>query len=130
MTKEIIVDNVDVAGCEFYVNRTGYCIDDNHSPVHCKERDGCIYKQLNRLQAENEKLKAKCKELNKKILDADAGKSQYSFYLDKEEKENRELRKALEEIRELAKGCKNSEGIIRQTITEYLIQNKINEVLK
>lgn len=39
-------------------------------------------------------------------------------------------RKTLEEIRELVKGCKTSEGIVRQTITEYLIQNKINEVLK
>ena len=39
-------------------------------------------------------------------------------------------RKTLEEIRELVKGDKDSEGKIRQTITEYLIQNKINEVLK
>ena len=60
--KEIIIDGVDVAGCEFfdyecniYVNE--YCEPQDNTKDMCKWHENCYYKQLKRLEQENINLK-------------------------------------------------------------------------
>lgn len=56
MDKEVIINGVNVSGCEAYNDTTfnfdciAYCLD-------CKDKPNCYYKQLQRLQAKNEELK-------------------------------------------------------------------------
>lgn len=59
--KEIIIDGVDVSGCDYY-EYCG-CIDDNHELNQCENNRNCYYKQLKRLEAENAKLKEEIKKL-------------------------------------------------------------------
>ena len=70
MTEEIIIDGVNVAGCEYYIQdyqranniegRYEHCKDvcelngDNY--FYCKMNNNCYYKQLKRLEQENKKL--------------------------------------------------------------------------
>ena len=208
MTEEIIVDGVNVAGCEFYEPKAQVMTCHEESITKRCNSINCYYKQLKRLQSENEELKYRCEvyhqcdemikntygqahkeamrltKENKELKEYKTSKENSYQLLQKQWKDlfvqNRELkeenkalveenedmkksfvshsefmnilennpninwektakdniylinkyRKALEEIRELVKGYKTSDGIIRQTTTEYLIQNKINEVLK
>ena len=70
MTGEIIIDGIDVAGCEFIFER------DNKQKCECCHATGfrvicdcdkwhtCYYKQLQRLKQENEKLKEKIESYN------------------------------------------------------------------
>lgn len=83
-----------------------------------------------KLKEENERLKEEIKKTNNLYLKAVASRSQYSFYLDKEEKENRELHKALEEIREYLHTLSSIDNDFVNTETYLRIQNQINEVLK
>lgn len=119
MNEEIIIDGVDVSGCDRYndfpcKHGEPYAIclasfeqwnDGEHK--YCKDRPDCYYKQLKRLQAENEQLKETCYGLLK---------IQYALA-----EESNEYEKALEEIREILKG--NKDGDIDEMI------DKINEVL-
>ena len=87
MSEEIIIDDVNVAECEFYFEDNGVIAPDGTperanictSPENsCKNNDSCYcnkncyYKQLKRLQAENYKLKESLKVFNrpdvKKVL--------------------------------------------------------------
>ena len=81
MTEEIIIDGVNVAGCEFYVK---HCIEDCYDErvdlyeycqmfgSECINEKDCYYKQLRRLKQENEKLKEQQRplEVDKKLYDA------------------------------------------------------------
>lgn len=73
MPDEIIIDGIDVSGCEFYFENNGIIAPDRtaertnicSSPEKsCKNSDicdcnkQCYYKQLKRLEAENARLKA------------------------------------------------------------------------
>ena len=73
MPDEIIIDGIDVSGCEFYFENNGIIAPDGtaertnicSSPEKsCKNSDicdcnkQCYYKQLKRLEAENARLKA------------------------------------------------------------------------
>ena len=136
----VMVDNIEVTKCSLY--KDGKCRSLTHlvqgEYINCNSM--CDYgayarkEQLKRLEQENEELKAKCKELSKKFIDADAGKTQYSFYLDKEEKENEKLRKALEEIREYLQQFKKKKSnfyTLNDVVTDIAsnIEKRINEVL-
>ena len=64
MSEEIIVDDINIYECTYStkgVDGCWYCEEhlyDDGSPVcKCKENKDCYYKQLKRLQAENERLK-------------------------------------------------------------------------
>ena len=73
MSKEIIIDGVNVAECEYYVdtlkypdNLNGgyyiqhcYCSLQGDSYCICNKNKNCYYKQLQRLKQENEELKEK-----------------------------------------------------------------------
>lgn len=145
MTEEIIIDGVDVAGCEHYTTMED--CDGIHDLCeqlddYCSIKKNCYYKQLKqaentvnechkylaeledkieRLEQENQELK----ELNKKICED-------------WEKEIKAYWNALEEIREIAKFNQfyNPEDLLIngdigqiQDLKMTEIYNKINEVL-
>ena len=60
--KQIIIDGVDVSGCEHYKNRTciaDYCLTDMpFSEAKCELNSNCYYKQLKRKEQECEELKS------------------------------------------------------------------------
>lgn len=86
MDKEIIIDGVDVSGCEFCCENPLHeikhscnvrgCEKDNGLHIHlkCINNPDCYYKQLKRLQAENERLK---KQYNCYACDSCGGKEDY-----------------------------------------------------
>ena len=62
--KEIIIDGVDVSGCEFYFSTYGCdCMSSNRETKvlteshHCADNHNCYYKQLKRKELECEELK-------------------------------------------------------------------------
>lgn len=68
MSEEIIIDGVNVTGCEFLENDEfdGLCLqlyDRYDAQTGCKNKD-CYYKQLQRLKKENEKLRFPQKDLS------------------------------------------------------------------
>ena len=68
MTKEIIIDGVDVAGCRHFkddgikkpICRSGGCVAVYRSCL-CEDNADCDYKQLKRLEQENKELKDELK---------------------------------------------------------------------
>ena len=64
MSKEIIIDGVDVAGCKNFISvytedediEINNCCTLTYTPCQFEKKD-CYYKQLKRLQAENKQLK-------------------------------------------------------------------------
>jgi hypothetical protein len=129
MENEIIIDDVDVSECEYMLNNkikgkqhcpakampyaketSCICRKSIDTPYNfCKHNPNCHYKQLKR------------KEFELKILKADYEAS---------EQENKELKSALEEIRELAeKSIKISYNLEVNSML-YDIIDKINEVLE
>lgn len=61
MTEEIIIDGVNVAGCEFYLQDEKYSCDlsfiNQEELCKCNDVQDCYYKQLKRLEQENKELK-------------------------------------------------------------------------
>lgn len=93
MTKEIIIDGVDVAKCEFLRNciipdNYGCKIDDSL----CCDVDNCYYKQLKRLEQQNEKLKKEVKQIGSDFI-------KKGDYVRELEQENERLKEELEKIR-------------------------------
>lgn len=107
MTEEIVIDGVNVAGCEYF---DGFCMKRDTS---CEESGNCIYKQLKRLEQENKELK----ELDKKICE-DC------------EKEIKVYWNALEEIKHILEIHKDELEECLHNDIDGMIQNKINEVLE
>ena len=145
MTEEIIIDGCNVKDCDLYSLR-GSCMDDNISPVDCKDRPDCEYKQLQRLKQENEALQAQLNNItvqSNNIITALEQENEelkilkdmyLTFYKAKHDDVKGlfiKYRSALEEIREIAKDtfhcCDDDCGNARKI---KLIIDKINEVLK
>ena len=124
--KEIIIDGVDVSECKYYVTYTKDCINDNKSYNKCESYNDCYYKQLKRLEQENEELKHRNENLRialktyempeviKVLTDWRTGELQL------QEKRLNKYKHALEEIRDIAS----------QTIIDYTEIVKNNEKLK
>lgn len=140
--KEIIIDGVDVAGCEFLcTNQMGNnCLIHNRGfSMNCKNTSDCYYKQLKRLEQENKELKENIKDKPLQCL----------LYNDKQNKcalftKTVAYHCALEEIREsflafhqitipfhVGDTAKLPHSLVNM-ISNYCtkIQNKIDEVLK
>ena len=119
MTEEIIIDGVNVAGCDAYKDK--HCMDKTSIMFCnlniCSNFPNCYYKQLKRLEQENERLK--------KELDL-----QQKINL-KQQDITRDYWEALEEIGKIAGGAID---IITENdeLLNYIgcIYNKIDEVLK
>lgn len=142
MTEEIIIDGVDVAGCEFigdikskFVKCTSW-VHNSKKQVSghwdCRENKNCYYKQLKRLEQERDELKQENERLKEKVKDLDAMTGIFSARLAEKYKS------ALEEIRIYINRCRNS---LCDSNCEYWnnckgnynidnILTKINEVLK
>lgn len=112
MKEEIYIDGVNVAKCEYYY-RCDCKIDDDTDINLCKWHDDCYYKQLKRLEQENEELKS----LNKKICE-DCSKEIKVYW------------NAFEEIRKINnKWLKRWRDDSDELAGFEEIENKINEVL-
>jgi hypothetical protein len=138
MTEEIIIDGVNVAGCEFCnpnplykIEYACYCrgyIQDDGLHVHlsCEHNPNCYYKQLKRLEQENRELKEFCVELERQK------QKQHMQWFERCTEINVEAsqyRSALEEIREnLVKLKTNDEDDFTYEYSK--IEDKINEVLE
>ena len=135
MTEEIIIDGVNVAGCnDFYKEQDNWSGKDNYRCQDylsgmCAGND-CYYKQLKRLEQENKELKEEIRFHNKENSNLLAERNAAQIGYD-EIREVRELyRSALEEIREIV-----SDEIDKTDSDDELMQiygtifNKINEVL-
>lgn len=56
--KQIIIDGVDVSGCEHYEDLNCFAYRDSCGyPLDCKDNPNCYYKQLKRKEQECEELK-------------------------------------------------------------------------
>jgi hypothetical protein len=121
MTKEIIIDGIDVSKCEAFFKANKTCYN-----CYACEGSNCYFKQLKRLEQENKELEKQL--LEDKILDEHIESlSQEDTY-----------RSALEEIRVIAKFNQfyNPEDLLIngdigqiQNLKMTEIYNKINEVL-
>ena len=127
MSEEIMIDGVNVAECRCFIENTAPNVDGDEflevcenvytESSYCENNKDCYYKQLNRLQAENEELKEQLEfsRTHKAVLDAERIK----------------YKQALEEIRKIAKiafiVCDDECGNANKFAE---IQDKINEVLK
>ena len=100
--KQIIIDGVDVSGCEFYFYREGdeyphrcSCYKDMYGcSVVCNLADcckNCVYKQLKRKELE-------CEELTKNYLAVIQQRNAAEHQLDQLKVENKELRNKITEI--------------------------------
>ena len=120
--KEIIIDGVDVSGCDFY-EMCG-CIDDNHKLNDCKDNPYCYYKQLKQLEAENAKLKEENIEYDIDLaVEVESHKSDL--------KRLKQYYDCLQEIKEIVKdvcsGC-TSECDCDEDCYYFVIKKKISEV--
>ena len=139
MAKDIIIDGVNVAECEYYYEMDD--CDGNHQLCnnatdikneYCEHYKNCYFKKLKRLEKENEELKEKKDKYYLKTLD-------YEMQIS-------DLIEALEEIREIAKiddintcwtilnECDNCQcsadcGIQSPIKRLKVIKDKLNEVL-
>lgn len=135
MNKPIIIDGCNVAECENIAIQDGYIGCTDNLVGEC-EGDNCIYKQLQRLKAENKELKRKNTILE---LVTEPQRQEIGKYQNKALK----LKQALEEVREITNmrniGCgafcevnRLEHNCDAECNAYYLaqIQDKINEVLK
>ena len=128
--KQIIIDNVDVSGCEYYFDEKCRCMDasimqDFYSCPQCNSNPNCSYKNWKRKEQE-------CKKLNLKIIELNSMNETL-----KSECENcghldlyMKLKQTLTEIKEIAeKGYESFQltklilDLILQTISECEVNN-------
>ena len=102
--KQIIIDNIDVSGCDFYIDSKNLEFNCKQTPqsYFCKNQPNCYYKQLKRKEQECEELKKEletvyddckgCPTCNEALYNA-------NLYA----KEYKKLKQTLAEIKEIAK---------------------------
>ncbi|MBS6552929.1 MAG: hypothetical protein KH321_03185 [Clostridium sp.] len=103
--KEIIIDGVDVSGCEYYDQGICNIPDVIETYDSCIDKGACYFKQLQRKEKECEELSNEIEELNVKYetvvnlakKNADANE----YCLQELEKENQKLKQALDEIEKI-----------------------------
>lgn len=86
--KEIIIDGIDVSECCFYNN--GKCNNPNGMACNCINNAVCYFKELKRLQEENEELKARLQTLDDEVLTVEITLDEFERY--------KKYKQALEEI--------------------------------
>ena len=136
MSESIIIDGVNVAECEHF--QLLYNSSDEvelywcNKNVECKDICDCDYKQLQRLKAENEKLK---KQYNCYSCDTCNGKEDYrniKRHCENAIKSVHKYQQALEEIKSIAGNLyyKSIKEPVRREKAIYSIIDKVNEVLQ
>lgn len=126
MTEEIIIDGVNVAGCEFckpnplykieYACHCRGCVQDDGLHVHssCEHNPNCYYKQL------------KCKEQENKELKEDVLKWQKAFSRQYQINENKGYSKAEENYRSALEEIKNNFMCFRSCMIPFHVGDKDN----
>ena len=109
MTEEIIVDGVDISGCDNLYEKDDMICVDNGIEESC-QGNNCYYKQLKRLEQENKELKEQAQ------LDGEC--------IDKLIEARDMYRSAVEEIREVLKDWDN------HVYNPQDLVKRIDEVLK
>lgn len=135
--EQIIIDGVDVSGCEYYAQGICNIPDVIETYDSCMDKGACYFKQLQRKEKECEEVSNEIVELNVKYetvvnlakKNADANE----YCLQELEKENQKLKQALDEIEQELKediycesqecGCDDFEECLRCT------KNKILDII-
>ena len=119
MTEEIIIDGVNVAGCEFYLQDEKYSCDlsfiNKEELCKCDDVQDCYYKQFKRLEQENKEEKKAYNEC--------------MHYLACMTEQRNKLKTALEEIRNYCDRIEQGSVIGTQDCLINSIKNITNEVL-
>ena len=120
MDKEIIIDGVNVAECCYYEDRydTGKwcdvtCTEESAPAFRCENIKDCYFKQLKRLEQENEELKSRNENLKlnlatydlpeiKKVL-TDWRTGELDIKFKKLQKENEKLKQENRELEQIVK---------------------------
>ena len=122
--KQIIIDGVDVIGCEYFL-KYGHSCDLMHPFGFCSQTSNCHYKQLKRKEQECERLKEEIKHY-KQI-------AQYHGNLSvKYTNKSAKLKQTLAEIKEIAETISLPMGTgksCNRVILAKQILQKISEVL-
>lgn len=140
--EQIIIDGVDVSGCEYYAQGICNIPDVIETYDSCMDKGACYFKQLQRKEKECEEVSNEIVELNVKYetvvnlakKNADANE----YCLQELEKENQKLKQALDEIEQELKediycesqecGCDDFEECLRCTKNKILdITNKAKD---
>ena len=96
--KQIIIDGVDVSGCEWYKQgATGFICADYNKSNDCSKNPNCYYKQLKRKEQECEELKKQIKIIDDETIVVEITEKQFEEY--------QKLKQALTEIKEIAETC-------------------------
>lgn len=137
--KEIIIDGIDVSECKYLnkvVNEEPYCNIDEEHLYTCSSDENCYYKQLKRLEQENEELKNRLKTLDEEDFVYEVTEIEYNNF-----KKMNNYKQVLEEIRVICKCSKESscdecpicgdceELCVNDDNLQNIILDKINEVL-
>ena len=147
--KQIIIDGVDVSGCEHFEPCTKYTCEISEMTYCCEEEPNCYYKQLKRKEQEYEALNKVAKthlaetfEMQKEIDQLKAelqatkglvtaiGKENFGLIQEQNEIDKKidKYEIALQEIKEIAeKGHKERGNLMRTWWFKDILQ-KINEV--
>lgn len=154
MAEDVIIDGVNVAGCEYYASDFDETCRELNGKYNvevcdfckCESVDNCYYKQLQRLKQENEALNKKYTEvLSLAKLNADSNE----YRIRKLEKENKRLRKATEididkinvsvdaeayhkmkkALEEIKEAVQRPYNILKGEMLSKYVIDKINEVL-
>lgn len=152
--KQIIIDDVDVAGCKYFNRFRNICRNKNLC-CDCGENPNCYYKQLKRKEQECEalqmsdneareivaELKAECKELKEKVkelnqgwIDCDKERNLQEANSEFRQRVINRYKQTLIGIKEIAEeniriaDLEGLNGVYRRGLAEQILQ-KINEVL-
>jgi predicted RNase H-like nuclease (RuvC/YqgF family) len=145
MTEEIIIDGVNVAGCDFFAKEDFYnsysgetqaykgecgCSDDEM----CKDIKNCCYKkqgkQLKKLEQERDELKQENERLQSEIRQKKMTIMMNNDHYLTVDENNRKYCSVLEEIRRIIVINKDEFDYCLHHDYDEQILNKINEVLK
>jgi hypothetical protein len=132
--EQIIIDGVDVSGCEYYAQGICNIPDVIETYDSCIDKGACYFKQLQRKEKECEEVSNEIVELNVKYetvvnlakKNADANE----YCLQELEKENQKLKQALDEIEELISDDKFIRCPINDDVNcNYFTRNKILDII-
>lgn len=116
------INGIDVSECKYFnkvLNEEPYCNIEEEHLYTCSSDENCYFKQLKRLQEENEKLKNRLKTLDEEEFVYEVTEIEYNNF-----KKMNKYKQALEEIRSYC-----DEQNLKADYTACFITNRIDEVL-
>ena len=126
--KQIIIDNVDVSGCEYYFDAKCRCMDatimqDFYSCPQCSSNPNCSYKQLEQVKQENKRLLEIINAKSLETVDIDS-----AFEIEKLKEQLQAKEQECEELKENQK-LKHDNGyevgVLEKTIYNLKAENNL-----